>query len=78
MKSLSIHLVLQCNNPEDEEPLRAYTRKAQAKEYAGLRRRTETGLHGRKGFRVVTVPLFVDPSSPAGSVIGRPGVEAPE
>lgn len=76
MKSLTIHLVLQHELLDGETPIRAYARKSKAQEYAGLRRRVEEGVHGRKGFRVVTVPLFVDPSSPAGSVMGRPGKEA--
>lgn len=75
---MTIHLVLQHELLDGETPIRAYTKKSKAKEYAGLRRRAETGVHGRKGFRVVTVPLFVDPSSPAGSVIERPDMEATE
>ena len=78
MKALTIHLVLQYDPFDGEVPVRAYAKKSKAKEYAGLRRRAEMGVHGRKGFRVVTVPLFVDPSSPAGSVIGRPDMEATE
>ena len=78
MKALSIHLVLEQVCFEEENPVRAYTKKAKAKESADLRKRTEAGVHGRKGFRVVTVPLFVDTSSPAGSVIARPDMEATE
>lgn len=77
MKAVTIHLVVE-ETHEEETPIRGYTKKARAREYAGLRRRTEMAVHGHKGFRVVTVPLFVDPSSPAGSVIARPDMEEAE
>lgn len=69
MKVVKLHLVLECPNHEEEVPLRAYTKKRLAKAYVDLRRRSETAARGPKGFRVVSVPLFVEASSPAGSVV---------
>lgn len=68
-QSFRIFLVTEVVNHEEENALRAFTRKRKAEQYADLRRRTETAVGGRKGFRVVTVPLIVDPSSPV--VSGR-------